>query len=347
MNKYDLVISLGQLCDVADALKKLKITEKTYPFDWSDCEGNASDKLLQKCNLIKNHFKNAFDLKDFIEYHSSDSRMRGVKNIKTGLHYIHDFPWETSVKDFFPTFLEKHLRRVKRLYDDIEKANNVLFVYHDTTKSLPLKSAQKAIKILKDSFPKQNINLLIFLPLTSTLDTTYQEIRHNTNNLFLFMHSKQCGENYSEILHFFTRIIKTYFNNDYCSFANEKELIYSGLSYIESFGRWSDGDSIFFRLQTTKQNEKVSVSINVNPFVCPARPNQKCKIICNGHEIQDIVFDKPDKQEINMIVPNDNNGNLDFVFEFDNTQSPKELGLSEDNRKLGLGFIDAIISENA
>ena len=57
-----------------------------------------------------------------------------------------------------------------------------------------------------------------------------------------------------------------------------------------------------------------------------------------------MVFDKSDKQTINLIVPNDNDGNLDFVFEFDNPKSPKELGLSPDERKLGLGFIDAVIS---
>lgn len=45
MKYYDTIISLGQWCDVAIALKKLNLQGKTYPFDWSG--GN----LFEKCGI--------------------------------------------------------------------------------------------------------------------------------------------------------------------------------------------------------------------------------------------------------------------------------------------------------
>lgn len=346
MYNYDLVISLGGRCRTASALKLLKITEKTYPFDWTDYEDLPSKHLLTKCNLIANHFENAFNFEDFVELPSHIRKHKIIKNTTTGLQYIHDFPWETSVKDFFPTFLEKHLRRVKRLYDDIEKANSVLFVFEDVHRKIPLNTIKTAISILKKSFPNKNVNMLVLLPVLPDGYRQYKEIKLNIKDVTAVLCSRLYIEGipYNKIVSRMSKYLGQFFGMNYFSFAEDVNIECYGLSEIENWGRWSDGDSIFFRLQTTKQTENVSVDINVKPFVCENKPQQKCKIFCNGYEIKEMVI--VESQTISLTVPNDNSGNLDFVFEFDNTLSPKELGLSEDNRKLGLGFIDAIISEN-
>lgn len=341
MRKYDLVISLGSNCHMASALKQMKITEKSYPFDWSDCDGDASERLLNKCNLIKNHFENAFNLEDFVEYRCSDPTMRGVKNSKTGIHYTHDFPWEKSVKDFFPEFLEKHQRRVNRLYDDVETSKSILFVFEDMSKLLPIPTIKTAIKILKETFPTKDINLLVILPILK--DEQYQEINLGVDGVFVVACSGSEKSYLTEVA-FLKRLITQFFGLDYYSFSHDDKIIAIGLSQIEDFGRWSATDDVFFRLYTKLKSEYVSVAMNIMAYVNDLQPTQKCKIICNGHEISEMVFDKSDKQTINLIVPNDNDGNLDFVFEFDNPKSPKELGLSPDERKLGLGFIDAVIS---
>jgi len=345
VNNYDLVVSLGCKCRTAGTLKGLKITRKTYPFDWVRYDGGiAQMNLLLRCNLIKNHFKGAFDIEDFVEYHNPyNSHKRSTINVKTKLYFGHEFPWDKSVKEAFPEFLEKYQRRIKRLYDDVESANNVLFVFDAQSKLTPLKTIKEAIAILKESFTNKNINLLVLLPLLPAGSPCYQELKTNIDNVIVLLCPVLDDTYDTEVLNLM-KYLGQFFGKQYVSFSRHEDIICSGLSGIESFGRWSDGDIVFFRLPTISKLPILSVDINVTPFVCPARPNQKCKIICNGHEIKEVVVDKP--QTINLTVPNDNNGNLDFVFEFDNTQSPKELGLSEDNRKLGLGFIDAIISEN-
>ena len=347
MQKYDLVISLGAGCPTADALKRLKITEKSYPFDWSDCDGDASEKLLKKCNLIKNHFDGAFNYEDFVEYWTMEKKSRSVKNKKTGLHYWHDFPWERTVKDSWSEFFERYQRRVNRLYADIEHAVNILFVYEDISQQLSISAIKSAIKILKECIPNKNITLLVVLPLLSDGSKKIQELKLGIKNVIVLscpMIEKK-GMEYNETVFNIKKCLGYCFCNDYYSFEFDKDIICSGLSNIEPFGRWSDGEVTFFRLQTNSKQKKVSIKMNVVPFINDLRKTQHVKIICNGNEISEAVFDNSNQQTINLIVPNDNDGNLDFVFEFDNPVSPKELGLSNDERKLSLGFIDAVISE--
>lgn len=121
-------------------------------------------------------------------------------------------------------------------------------------------------------------------------------------------------------------------------FAQDKDIVCSGLSNIENWGRWSDGDTVFFRLQTKSKQTELPVEIKVVPFITESCPTQKCKIFCNNHEIKEIVFDTQGEQIINLIVPNDNDGNLDFTFKIDSPKSPAELGKSDDIRRLGIGF---------
>lgn len=344
MYKYDLIISLGSGCHMADTLKRLGITEKTYPFDWSDCDGDASERLLKKCNLIKNHFKNALDKKDFVEYHTLEPKTRGVKNIKTGIHYIHDFPWEKSVKDFFPEFLKKFERRIKRLYEDINNANNILFVYYDISAVMPLKAAKDAIKILKESFPNKKIQLLILLPLISNPNMKYHKIKAGIKDVSLVACSNRFGD-LKTVIFLLSQVLEQALGNDYYSFIMGDDIICSGLSLPEETLRWSNAEMAFFRLQTNLKTEKVCVHIRCIPFVNKKRLTQNVKIMCNGCPIEEMSFNEYRIQTISVTVPNNNMGSLDFVFEFDNLASPKELGLSEDDRKIALGFIDAIISE--
>ena len=348
MNKYDLVISLGGRCRMTSALKMLKITEKTYPFDWVAYNGDvAAEHLLTKCRLIKNHFEDAFNIEDFVEYYNpGNPGNRSVKNVKTVIRFAHDFSWEKSLRDDFPVVLEKYQRRIKRFYDDIENANNIVFVFEDSSRKMPLKTIKETIDILKEYFKNKNINLLVFLPLLPAGSQHYQELKLNIDNVVVLLISAVdgAGITYDKEVSNMAKYLGQFFGRKYYSFSNNKDIVCSGLSGVESFGRWSDDDIAFFRLETDLKDPEVSVDIKVNPFICPARPNQKCKVICNGHEIKELIIDQP--QTINFVVPNDNEGNLDFVFEFDNPVSPKDLGIASDSRRLALGFVDAIIKSN-
>ena len=206
------------------ALKLLEITEKTYPFDWSVCDGDASERLLKNCNMIKKRFENEFNIDDFIKHHSSETFMRGIKNTRSGICYVQDFTWEQSVKDLFPNFAETYQRRIKRLYDDIEKANNILFVYQDTTPVLQLNTLKNAINTLKESFPNKNINLFVFLPIVSAKTSQCHKIKTNLDNVCLFDYTRPNTENYEKQVNLFARTLECALKNDYCSVANDDHI---------------------------------------------------------------------------------------------------------------------------
>ena len=223
MHKYDLIISLGNDYVPAMALKFLRITEKTYPFDWSNCNGDSSEKLLKKCTAIKNRFEDEFNIDNFIKYYDTKSFMRSLKNVKTGIYYAQDFTRRQSVKDFFPEFLEKYQRRIQRLYTDIENTDNILFLYQDTTSVPSSHVIKKAINILKASFPNKNINLFIFLPLVSTKTTKCYKMKTNVDNVCLFGCTKKWPENSEKRVALFANILKNAMNDDFCSFETSDD----------------------------------------------------------------------------------------------------------------------------
>lgn len=127
--KYDAIISLGEMCATAMALKESRITLETYPLDWSG--GVKWDKcgtcgFMGKIDLICNDFKDAFNLSEF---YGTEPRTRSVLNNKTGLQYTHDFSWDKTVAEYHPEFVVKYHRRVKRLYEKINLSKNILFVF--------------------------------------------------------------------------------------------------------------------------------------------------------------------------------------------------------------------------
>lgn len=225
MDKHDLIVSLGNDFVPAMALKLLKITEKTYPFDWSACDGDVSERLLKKCDIIKKHFRNEFNVSDFIEYFSPELLVHSIKNTKNGIYYAQGFASEQSVKDFFPEFLRTYQRRIKRLYDDIESANNILFIYQDTITSLPLNTIKNAINILKKSFPNKNINLFVFLPIISTKAARCYEIKTNIDNVRVFACIKPETQNYEKRVDLFAGILEHIFNNAPCPLINNDDII--------------------------------------------------------------------------------------------------------------------------
>ena len=225
MGNYDLIISLGGDYITAMALKLLEITEKTYPFDWTVCDGDASERLLKNCTIIKKRFENEFNIDDFIKHHSSETFMRGIKNTRSGICYAQDFTLEQSVKDFFPNFAKTYQRRIKRLYDDIEKANNILFVYQDLSAVLPLNTIKKAKDILQESFPNKNINLFVFLPLISTKTALCHKTKTNIDNTCLFACTNQWPENHEKRLDLFGSVLQYALNK--ASYPNADNITYS------------------------------------------------------------------------------------------------------------------------
>lgn len=134
---YDLFVSLGASCWSSVHLKAVGVQSKTLPFDWSShecylarlpCKPSMDIYLLNVVNLMVNHFKDFINIEDFIETENA-SNNRGCINIKTGLHYIHDFIKQEPFEKGFEQFYERYNRRVNRLINSIQDSQRIALVW--------------------------------------------------------------------------------------------------------------------------------------------------------------------------------------------------------------------------
>ena len=134
----------------------------------------------------------------------------------------------------------------------------------------------------------------------------------------------------------------------------DKKLMFSEIdTYIpglsakdSSLGRWSDSNTVKFRLKFLSINtksESVILKINGHPFVNERHKNLKMRIYLNGKYMQTWSFGynltRPE-QIISIPVADilQNNLKSELRFEIENPMAPGDLKQSADHRKLGFSF---------
>lgn len=119
----------------------------------------------------------------------------------------------------------------------------------------------------------------------------------------------------------------------------------TGLSATESWGRWSSGDLVRFTFRTKTTGCQIrSLSLRLKAFTTQFNPTQSAKIILNGKQISSlsIKLGDPSPTELELQIPSSghpNDGINTLEFHIDKPTSPKEAGVGNDKRKLGLGFV--------
>ena len=127
MKFYDTIIPLGQYCVTSTALSRCHLRKETLPFDWSAGILPEAGRLgLEvKVKLIANDFQDFFNFEYFENRgnnQENDVQNLWIVNKRTGLQYKHDFSSASPFEAQFEAVKEKYMRRVKRLYEKIEKA---------------------------------------------------------------------------------------------------------------------------------------------------------------------------------------------------------------------------------
>lgn len=131
--KYDIAISLGAPCQVAEQLRKRGLRTFAGPFDWTVLE--SVDCLIK---AIDCGFKDYFHM-DNLENRGRHDHTWLIFDKEYQCMSVHDFPLveEDHIFDVYPEFMEKMNRRIKRFYERIESSSCTLFVrmhasYEDT-----------------------------------------------------------------------------------------------------------------------------------------------------------------------------------------------------------------------
>lgn len=121
----------------------------------------------------------------------------------------------------------------------------------------------------------------------------------------------------------------------------KENLTLQGLSGVERWGRWSDGKQSKFTF-TNLPSDNLLLEFDVKPFLSENKTRQEVIITDkNQQELTRWIFEKGKPFPVtNLSIPSDlvMNGTLELNFYYIAPTSPEELGLSQDKRKLGLGF---------
>ena len=129
MNKeYDLVCSLGGNCSAAHNLLYRNMRHFSLPFDWLYIKNETPIYKLSEC--FKNDFKD-FCLKENLQHTGRDNKEHQNKfeYFDNSSNYYFANHFEKKIEDGgYEIVKDKLDRRIKRLYEYIEKSNNILFI---------------------------------------------------------------------------------------------------------------------------------------------------------------------------------------------------------------------------
>lgn len=107
----------------------------------------------------------------------------------------------------------------------------------------------------------------------------------------------------------------------------------------ESWGTWSKGIAPTLRLPVPEGQVK-SMSIRLRPFVNTKHASQSIDILINGKKVSSAFLDSKSGADITVELKNElNEGKeIDIQFKGLNPESPKKLGLSNDDRQIAIGI---------
>ena len=118
-----------------------------------------------------------------------------------------------------------------------------------------------------------------------------------------------------------------------------------GWSDPEPWGTWSDGDAAALVLNVSNLPENdLELLIEGNAFLARQHRFQEVDIVVNKQYVATLKYDQQSNGGVRTVkIPKrlalEDNGRLLLKFKFKNPKSPADLGLSGDNRRLGLGIV--------
>lgn len=129
-------------------------------------------------------------------------------------------------------------------------------------------------------------------------------------------------------------------NLAYWDFAQDKNLeeTLKGFDAAEPFGRWSKGPKASFKyvLPASANEQPLTVQISTVTALISALHSQRMLISINGGPKQEFLFGSPARKNIELTLPAGSGTTGIIEMDFPDAISPKALGMSGDDRPLGV-----------
>lgn len=128
---------------------------------------------------------------------------------------------------------------------------------------------------------------------------------------------------------------------DFGSDGTAAPYMVGGWSQPEPWGTWTDGDRAVLRLPLAQvPRGAVDIALEANAFLGPGHPELRVSMSCGQTVVAEWVIAASDVATYSASIPERltaDQGVLTLSLNIENPKSPRELGESSDDRRLGLG----------
>ena len=191
--KFDLIVSIGEDCACSSYLRRCKLQDFSYPFDWL-----TKAPFENRLNLILNNFSDFMQKENLYPLEKPktgnvDKKCDYWEDKKYDFYFYHDFPIGEPFETAYYKVKEKFDRRINRLYEQISTSQNILFVWWSRDKRQDINIIKNYYLKLSQKFASKSVYLLlveygekeenIFLENNHVLISRYDNIsyKHNKN----------------------------------------------------------------------------------------------------------------------------------------------------------------------
>ena len=126
-----------------------------------------------------------------------------------------------------------------------------------------------------------------------------------------------------------------------------------GWARPEAWGTWSVGPAALLAFDLGEAPSRdLSLEIEGLPFVNRQHPRQRVELVVNGTPLQSLVYQRPQAfEKRRMMIPrallSGDGRRVEIELRFPDARSPRELGRSDDDRRLGLGLVSVRLIDQA
>lgn len=134
---------------------------------------------------------------------------------------------------------------------------------------------------------------------------------------------------------------KVYFHRN--AFGRNEFMLDGWIPYGELWGSWTEGSNASLIIPMPAGKPR-SLIFELRAFVNEKHPNQVFEILINGKMVKKVSLDKFEGNSVHVSLPDAvlSEPFIRVQFKLLNPASPKSLGMSDDDRQLGVGLVSAV-----
>jgi len=176
--KFDLVISIGESCACSGYLRRFKLQDYSYPLDWL-----TGASFESRIDVLTNNFNDFLNIDNLSKLEKNqnminDNKCDYYQDSVYNFIFLHDFKINQPFEQEYENVKTKYNRRIKRMYEQIEKSDKILFVWFGWSNFPDAQVVKSCYQRLSEKFKNKSVYLLVIEHSEDIEEMSYFENKH-------------------------------------------------------------------------------------------------------------------------------------------------------------------------